>query len=104
MHNENVHISLHTYLVDESKHQAYLRTIQKVISQERGRERERVHLGELVRGTAGDLSDAEESELSLEILQLAQQIRLRLLSQLMNLHPRCNIHTCIKKATKLHGK
>ena len=52
------------------------------------RERERVHLGELVGGTAGHLGDSEKGELSFQILELAQQIRLRLLSQLMNLDPR----------------
>lgn len=35
-----------------------------------------VHFGELVRGTSGDFSDAEEGELSLEFVQLALKIGL----------------------------
>lgn len=36
----------------------------------------RVHLRELVGGTAGDLGDAEEGELRLEVLELGLQLRL----------------------------
>lgn len=44
-----------------------------------------LHLGELVGGAAGDFGDAEEGELRLEILELAQEIGLGLPPQLMDL-------------------
>lgn len=39
-------------------------------------EEEGAHLGELVGGAAGDLGDAEEGELRLEVLELGLQLRL----------------------------
>jgi len=50
-------------------------------------ERCNLHLGELVRGTASNLGNTEESELCFELLQLGQQLCLGLFPQLMNLYP-----------------
>jgi hypothetical protein len=56
-------------------------------------ERERVHLGELVGCTAGDLGDAEEGKIRFKILELVQQLGLRFLTQLMDLDSCCDIFT-----------
>lgn len=48
----------------------------------------RIHLWEFVRSPAGDLGDPEERELGLQILQLVQELGLRLRSELVNLNPR----------------
>ena len=47
------------------------------------------HLGELVGGAAGDLGNAEEGELRLELLELCLQLRLVLRPQLWHLDPGC---------------
>lgn len=60
-----------------------------------------VHLGELVRSATGDLGDAEEGELRLEVLQLVQQIDLGLLPQFMNLNPRCQVPNFHVKETEI---
>lgn len=49
-----------------------------------------VHLGELVGGAAGDLGDAEEGELRLEVLELTLEVRLVLPPQLVHLDPGCS--------------
>ncbi|RZR73037.1 hypothetical protein BHM03_00019448 [Ensete ventricosum] len=51
---------------------------------------DRVHLGELVGGTAGDLGDAEEAELVLEVLELVMKLRPRLPPELVDLNPHCD--------------
>ena len=56
-------------------------------------EEKRVHLGELVWRTTGDLGNSEKSKLSLQLLQLHQQVRLSFSPQLMNLDSRCCIFT-----------
>ena len=48
-----------------------------------------VHLGELVGGAAGDLGDAEEGELRLEVLERTLQLRLVLPPQLVHLDAGC---------------
>jgi hypothetical protein len=64
------------------------------------RERERVHLGELVGCTAGDLGDTEEEKIRLEILELVQQLCLRILTQLMDLDSRYDIFTNKNETTR----
>jgi hypothetical protein len=63
-------------------------------------ERERVHLGELVGCTAGDLGDTEEEKIRLEILELVQQLCLRILTQLMDLDSRYDIFTNKNETTR----
>jgi hypothetical protein len=67
------------------------------------RERERVHLRELVGCTTGDLGDAEEGKIRLEILEQVQQLGLQFLTQLMDLDSRCDIFTN-KNATTRKSK
>lgn len=49
----------------------------------------KLHLGELVRSTAGDLCNAKEGELGLELFQLVQEVCLWFLPKLMHLDPSC---------------
>ncbi|RZR78442.1 hypothetical protein BHM03_00003786 [Ensete ventricosum] len=57
---------------------------------QRSQEINRLHLGELVGGTAGDLGNAEKAKFVLQVLQLALQFRLRLPSEFVDLNPSCN--------------
>ena len=61
-----------------------------------GGDGDRVHLGELVGGTAGDLGDAEEAELVLEVLELVMKLRPRLPPELVDLNPRCDGESAVR--------
>lgn len=83
--------SLTTLLQNEQKTQFTKRDSDKQNNHNSHSERVRiVHFGELVRGATGDLSHSKQSELRLQILQLVQQLRLRLVPQLVHLYPRFN--------------
>jgi hypothetical protein len=67
---------------------------------EQTRERRHVHLGQLVGGAAGDLGDAEEGELGLELLELRLQLRLVLPPELVHLDPGCGTTTAASDPQK----
>ena len=85
--------SLTTFL-QKPKTPKYLKTKQGIQIQKKRKQNHRIgkiHLGQLVGGTASDLGYAEESELGLEILQLRQKVGLGLLPQLVYLDSSCHI-------------
>lgn len=49
-----------------------------------------LHLRELVGGASGDLCHPQQGELRLQVLELAEQVNLRLGAQLVDLNPRYN--------------
>lgn len=64
----------------------------KLSTNKNTKKKHHIHLGELVRGTAGDLCDPEQGKLRLELLELGEKVGLRLRPELMDLNPRFKIN------------